>query len=685
MKALLPFTVLFLVGCPSSKTPNSATNADAPPVDEQFSQAMLAAMDPTVSACDDFYRYACGGWLDGTELPADKANYVRSFSTITDRNETMVKELLQSAASDPGDGADQADRKKLGDFYAACLDDKAVEAQGISPLQPVFERIDALRDHDAAFEEAGRLSLEGYDPLFSGFVTADAKDPETNVLYLLQGGLGLPDRTYYFDEPKKPLLEGYRQLIEAQFVNAGDSQPDAAARAERIVAFEVELARSHWPRQELRDPERTHNRVDRAGLPELAPGLPWEAMLNASGAGHVQGINVMTPSVFEALPDTFQAASLETVRDYLKWRVLDSDAAELSSAFVDANFNFYGKQLSGQKEQRPRWKRCVSRVNRHLGHLVGKVYVADAFAGESKDTALNMIKGIGDAFEAGLPALTWMDEATKAQAITKARAVTPKIGYPDEGAWREYPFEVKRGDHHGNVVRSRTHFTKWNLGKVDKPVDKREWFMNPHMVNAYYNPSANEIAFPAGILQPPFFDASWPKAANYGAIGMVMGHELTHGFDDQGRKFDASGQLSDWWDEAAVSRFEERAKCVSDVYSTYEIDGTNVNGVLTNGENIADIGGTRVAYRAYRAWSQENGMERGVGDLSSDQVFFVAMGQAWCSLSTPERLQVRLATDPHSPPRFRVNGVVAQLPEFAAAFDCPVGAPMRPAEVCEVW
>ena len=675
------FLLLAFAGCPSAKAPQAAATAPNPVVDA-FAADVRAAIDPNTAACDDFYEYACGSWLANTELPGDRTSYTRSFSVIDERNDELIKEILEGALASAG--AD-ADMQKLGTFYQTCMNVEAIDARGADPIAPTLGRIAKLKSRAAIFEEAGRLSAEGYDTLFSGFASADAEDPDLNVLHLYQGGLGLPDKSYFQDEARAELVQAYEAHIVAQLMNVGDSEKTAAAKAARIIDFERKMAELHWDRADLRDSDKTNNRLDREGLAELTPGLPWDRHLAAAGVPDLQAINVATPSVFDELDELFNGTPVRTLRDYLSWHVISGAAPSLSTTLADESFAFYGQKLRGQATQRERWKRCVESVDEHLGHLVGRAYIARAFPGESKDLALDLVARVGKAFEGRLPELEWMDDATRAAAVDKAETVVSKIGYPDEGAWRTYEFDVVVDDHFGNVSRARKHEVNHQLSKVDKPVDRSEWFMNPHMVNAYYNPSANEIAFPAGILQPPFFHAGWPKAANYGAIGTVIGHELTHGFDDEGRKFDARGSLNEWWADDVVADFEERAECVVDAYNGYTIDGTPVNGELTLGENIADLGGARLSYRAYKAWVAEHGAEPDVRGLSGDQLFFVAMAQSWCTLRTPERAQMLLSVDPHSPPRYRVNGTMAQMPEFAEAFGCETGSSMVPENACEVW
>jgi predicted metalloendopeptidase len=456
------------------------------------------------------------------------------------------------------------------------------------------------------------------------------------------------------------------------------------------MGFETELAKVQWTPEQTQDATLTYNKLDRAGLEKITPGLDWGQFLTAVGQPGLTAINVNEPSFFEGVAKLVEATPAPVLATYLKWEVLNGSANELSKPFDDEAFRFYGQVLNGQQSQRERWKRCVGLTDFALGDLLAAQYVATAFPGESKPVALDMVGRIEKAFEAGLPKLSWMDADTQQRATEKARAVTNKIGYPQH--WREYSFDVKADDFYGNNRRASKAFADWLLNKVGKPVDPDNWLMTAPTVNAYYNPTANEIVFPAGILQPPFFSVEYPKAYNFGAIGMVIGHELTHGFDDEGRKFDGTGKLTDWWAADAVTKFEGAAKCVSDQYDGYQIlpaDGdkpaVKVDGGLTLGENIADLGGTRIAYRAYQQWVADNGAEKPFAGLNPDQLFFVAMAQGWCTLSTPEVDRVRAATDPHSPPRYRVNGTMTNLPEFASAFQCKEGTPMHPANTCEVW
>jgi endothelin-converting enzyme/putative endopeptidase len=503
----------------------------------------------------------------------------------------------------------------------------------------------------------------------------------------MQGGLGLPDRSFYLDDDSAPLKAAYLDYAADLLALSGVRAGDARRLAEQVVAFESRLATAAVPRSELRDADKTYNPMDRAALRLLAPGLDWDRFFADLGYPTLDGFIVSTPSYVRDLGQILAETPVETLRAYLRLRVLGEAAPYLAKRFDDRHFAFYGQTLSGQREQNPRWKRCVRRTESALGEVLGRIYVERAFAGDSKAIALDMIKRVEAEFEAGMPELDWMDAATRAAAVEKSRAITNKIGYPDK--WRDYSgLSVNPRAHFANVRASRRHEARYWLDQAASPVDKDLWYMSPQMVNAYYNPLANEIAFPAGILQPPFFSRDFPQAMNYGAMGMVMGHEVSHGFDDEGRKFSATGRLEEWWAPEVAARFEERAACVERQYSAYEVQpGLSVDGRLTLGENIADLGGLKQSYRAYRKWVAENGAEPPIAGLTGEQLYFVAYAQAWCTIMTPEAEKVQVRSDPHSPARFRVNGPVRNLREFGEAFGCAPGAPLYPADddICVVW
>jgi len=673
--------------------PNLA--ADAPsaksPTRVEIAASVTSSMDRTADPCNDFYRYACGGWLDRTKLPPDQARWVRSFSTVTERNRELVRDLLEAVGKTPS--ADP-ERRQIGDFYAACMDEPAVERAGLQPLAGMFAEIEKVKDAGTLLTVAAELSQDGVGVLFGGGAAPDFKNPRMNLLFLTQGGLGLPDRDYYVsDDPKKKALLGqYESHVARMLTLAGAPAEAATADAHRIVGFETELAKASRPRAEMRDRDKIYHKIDRAGLEKLTPQLDWPRFFTTLGYPDVRSINVAVPEFYQALERLATTTPPETLRAYLRWNVVDSQADRLPKAFVDANFDFFGKTLSGQQEIQPRWKRCVTATTAALGEAIGKIYVAQEFAGNSKEVAVEMIRDIENAFESNLPALAWMDDVTRQRAVEKVEKVTNKIGYPD--VWRDYSTVVVKRDDYFASARSAARFElDRDMKKVGQPVDRAEWRMVPQLVNAYYQSTNNEIAFPAGILQPPFFHKDFPAALNYGGIGTVMGHELTHGFDDQGRKSDGDGVLREWWEPEVAAKFEKQAACVDAQYSAMEVEpGVHVNGKLTLGENIGDIGGVQEAYTAYQGWKKRHAAEAAamaaaplVPGLTDDQLFFVAFSQVWCSLGTPEFLRNQVTTDPHSPGPFRATVPLIDQPAFATAFSCPQGSKMNPKERCTVW
>jgi putative endopeptidase len=671
---------------PAPTTPASAKPAAVTPQAEAWIvEAVTGALDTSVDPCQDFYQFACGGWNRKTTRPADRARWTRSFSVIDEGNRALIREVLDDSAKNPG--ADP-DRQRVGAYYSACMDEAAIEAKGTSPLQPMFSAIAAVRDWPGLFDVAGRLQRYGAGPLFGMGVYPDFKNPDTEIAFFAQGGLGLPERDYYVsdDENQKALRKQYQDHIARSFLQLGDKPADAAQAARDIVAFETELARASRTNEEMRQVDKLYNRLDLAGLQKLTPKLPWGSFFTGLGAPTITQINVGTPEFFTALEARLAKTPMSTLRSYLRWHWMSARADELPKAFVDANFAFFGKALFGQEQIEDRWKRCVDATGNALGFSLGKVYVDKAFPGESKAKALEMIQDIQDAFEQSLPKLAWMDDATRQRALEKKNALGEKIGYPDQ--WRDYSsMKVTRDDHFANVLASNEFETLRQAAKIGKPVDRGEWGMTPQEVNAYYNPLMNEIAFPAGILQPPFFHKDYPAAMNYGAIGMVVGHELSHAFDDTGRKFDPKGRMQEWWEPAVAEKFETQANCLRAQYSAYEVEtGLKANGELTAGENIADNGGLKQAFVAYKNWEKRNGgVDKVVPGMTNDQLFFVAFAQGWCSLSTAENDRWRVANDVHSLPRHRVLGPVVNHPEFGRVFQCKTGTPMNPEQKCVLW
>ena len=665
-----------VAGCPKS-TPSPAPEATPSPM-EAISAEVLAAVDAEVDPCTDFYEYACNGWFETNEIPADKARWGRSFSVIAEQNRAILRQVLEDAATaGTGDA-------RLGAYYKSCMNTEAINAAGGEALAGDFALIDKVIDGKTLARALSQLLMA--DAYVGVMVEADFDNPDMNMLHVAQGGMGLPSRDYYFpeDEKGKKVLADYELHMARMFTLAGYDEAAAADAAKRVLALETTLAEASWAPAELRNIEKMKNPMPMADLQAMTPNFPWKVMLAGLGLEGVDRVNVLTPDFFKPLNALVVSQDWNTARDYLKWAVINGAADHLSAEFDEANFAFYGKSLSGQQQQEDRWKRCSTRTDGALGDLLGQAFVDAAFPGDSKSKAKRMVDDLYAAFDGGLPELAWMDDATRELARQKLQSFTDKIGYPD--AWETYEGLEVGADYFANVRA----VAKWNMAdsfaKVGQPVDKTEWHMTPPTVNAYYNPLVNEIVFPAGILQPPFFSREFPAAMNYGAMGMVIGHEITHGFDDEGRKFAPDGSVKSWWAPEASERFDEAAQCVDDLYSSYEVQPELfVNGKLTLGENIADLGGIKLAHRAYNKWLEDGNTDPSVGDFTGEQLLFVSYAQGWCTLMRPEAERLRVTTDPHSPAKFRVNGPLSQLPSFGEAFDCPVGSPMRPEKICTVW
>jgi putative endopeptidase len=658
--------------------------ADPQPVD--FAAAVKSAMDTKADPCQDFYQYACGSWRETTKLPADQVRWGRGFSEITERNRTVNRSILENAARSPGD---DPNRQKLGWFYGTCMDEAGIAAAGTKPIEGWMKDVGKVKDAAGLMTTVGKMHAASIPGLFGLGVEGDFKDPNTNIGQMFQGGLNLPDRDYYLseDQAKKDIRDKYVAFVAKMFEMYGDKPDAAKAKAGRVLAFETELAKNSRPRAELRDPDKTYNKLDREGLQKLTPKLDWDGYFKAMGHPEVTQLNVAVPEFFQGLEKLAYATEPATLQAYLQWDVLRDAAPALPKNFDDENFNFYGKTLQGQKEQQARWKRCVAQTDGALGEILGQEFIKQSFPGDSKKIARDLVETIQTAFSNNLPSLEWMDDTTRQRALGKKAAIANKIGYPDK--WRDYSkLKIKKGDYFANLLAAGRFEFEREAAKIGKPVDKTEWGMTPPTVNAYYNPLNNEMVFPAGILQPPFFSKEFPAAMNYGGIGMVMGHELTHGFDDQGRKFDASGKLTEWWEPSVSTKFDERAACIEKQYGSYEVQPElKLNGKLTLGENIADNGGIKEAFNAYKAYEAKHpGMEKpAVPGMTNDQLLFVAFAQTWCSLATPEIERVLVTVDPHSPPKFRVNGPLSNYDQFSQTFQCAEGTPMRPKDACEVW
>jgi len=642
----------------------------------------INALDRSADPCVDFYQYACGTWMKNNAIPADHSSWGR-FQELEERNHDVLHEILDGAAK-PDANRDQVTRE-IGDYYGACMDQNAIDARGLDAIKPELDRIRNLKDNAQLAEEVAHLQRAGAGALFDFSSGQDFKDSTAVIAQLDQGGLGLPDRDYYLREDPKSVALRQQYLVHVQrmFELLGEKAEVAKARAETVMKIETALAKGSLDNVSRRDPEKVYHKMTKQELQALSPLFHWSQYLAAVGSPEFQGINVAWPDYIRALNAEIQSASLDDWMTYLTWHLLRAKSAFLPRKFAAESFDFYGKTLTGAKEQRPRWKRCVDFTDTELGEALGQKYVERTFGKEGKQRTLNMVDRLEKALGQDLQSVSWMTPATKQKAVQKLEAIKNKIGYPDH--WRDYSsIAIKRDDPLGNSVRAYEFELQRQLNKIGKPVNRGEWEMSPPTVNAYYDPQMNDINFPAGILQPPFYDNDMDDAVNFGGIGVVIGHELTHGFDDQGRQFDASGNLKDWWTAEDSKEFDQREACVVKEYSKFTVAGVNVNGKLTLGENTADNGGARVALMALEA-DLANKTRPVIGGFTPEQRFFLSFGQVWCDNATDESQRMQVQTDPHSPARFRINGVVQNMPEFQKAFSCKAGQPMTPADVCHVW
>jgi putative endopeptidase len=642
----------------------------------------LAAMDPTANPCSDFYQYACGGWIKNHPAPPDQPEYGR-FNELQDRNNAILRDILEQAGR-PGAPADQ---KKIGDYYASCMDETGINAKGRAPLAPDLQLVDAIKDKNGIPAVVGHLQTVGTTAFFGFGAAPDFKDASQYILIYAQGGLGLPDRDYYLkDDADVTKLRGEYQKHVAQMMQlGGETAAQAEATAKSVLAIETTLAKAALDRVSQRNPTNIYHKMPREDVKKLMPNFNMSQFLERAEAPAGDSANVSEPEFLKAVDQIIASTPLPQLKDYLRWHVMHAQAALLPKPFVDENFAFYGRALTGAQEQTPRWKRCVEATDSDLGEALGKAYVDRTFGPEGKARTLDMVKAIEASMGRDIDTIDWMSPETKKAAQAKLAAVANKIGYPDK--WRDYStLRIARGDAYGNSQRANTFAYRRQMAKIGKPVDKTEWLMTPPTVNAYYNPFENNINFPAGILQPPFFIKAADDAVNFGAAAAVVGHELTHGFDDQGRRFDPQGNLRDWWTAADGKNFDERALCIDKQYSSYTVvDDVKLNGKLTLGENVADNGGLRLAWMALQELMKTKPLAANADNLTPEQRFFLGWGQMWCENRTDEIARLHAKTNPHSPGRYRTNGVVSNMPEFAKAFSCQPSAPMISQPVCRVW
>jgi endothelin-converting enzyme/putative endopeptidase len=650
-----------------------------------------ALMDTSVDPCVNFYQYSCGNYLKQTPIPADESSYGQ-FNELSDQNLLVLKTILEKAAA--GGNARTANEQKIGDYYATCMNVDALNKAGLTPLQPLLDRIAALKSKDELPELTAYLDSIGVNTLFAFGSDQDFKDATQQIADLDQLELGLPEKGYYErkDEKSVTLRGQYQAHIARTFALLGETQPQAAQDAETVVRLETAMAGFSLSNVERRDPGSLYHKMELAKFDNSTPNFSYVRFLRAAHAPPVQSLNVTSPAYFAALNQLIASTSLDQWKTYLRWALMRHlPTTALPQALDQASFDFYGKVLDGQPEQKPRWKRCVTATDDALGEALGQVYVAQRFSAQDKQRMVELTHDVEAAMGRDIEQLSWMSATTKARAEEKLHAVANKIGYPDK--WRDYStLIVTRNDGLGNALQANAFEEKRDIAKIGKPVDRGEWGMSPPTVNAYYNPQMNDINFPAGILQPPFFDPSQDDAVNYGAVGAIIGHELTHGFDDEGRQFDGKGNFEDWWTPADGKEFTERADCVVKEYDGFiGVDDLHVNGKLTLGENIADLGGIKLAFLAYLDRAQKGGVDlsqKGSAEyagLTPEQQFFVSYGQNWCQNNRPENLRLRMQTDGHSPEEFRANGVVLNVTEFQRAFACKTGQPMAPAHRCSIW
>lgn len=644
-----------------------------------------ANLDPSVKPWEDFYRYANGGWLDANPIPPEYSAW-GAFHELHERNNAALRKELEAAAAKT-DAKPGSPEQLVGDFYASGMDEAAIEKAGIEPLAEEFARIAAIDGPESLTRTIAHLTELGVDAGFWFGSGQDAKDSESVIAQLYQSGLGLPEREYYREkgEDAEKLREAYVAHVARTFELLGDSKADAEDAAKRVMAFETKLAEASMPNVELRDPDATYHKKTPAELRELMPNFAWDAWFDEIGIREPDAVNVGQPKFFQTFDALVKDAPLEDWRAYLRWHLASAASPYLGKNFVNEWFDFYGRTLNGSEELRPRWKRVMATIDDSVGEALGQLYVRDNFPPEAKEQALELVANLREALRDRIRELPWMTEKTKEAALRKLEAMRVKIGYPD--VWRDYSgLEINRGPYVGNVFRANAFEFRRDLAKIGKPVDRNEWEMSPPTVNAYFHPAMNEIVFPAGILQPPFFDPNADDAVNYGGIGAVIGHELTHGFDDQGRKYDEKGNLANWWTAEDLKNFEARSQKIIEQFDGYEVlDGLKINGRLTTGENIADLGGAKIAFAALQKALARNPAPAEIDGFTPAQRFFLSYAQTWRTNERDESLRVQVKTDPHSPAEFRVNGPLSNLEEFVGAFECPPDSPMVRKDRVEIW
>jgi putative endopeptidase len=644
----------------------------------------MSNLDHSCKPCEDFYKFAMGGWMAKNPIPPEYSSW-GTFTELAQKNQDALRQVLETA--EKAKAPEGSNEQKIGDLYASCMDTSTIDSVGLKPVSTTLAKIVAIDGTNALQGEIAELQTEGVNVLFRFGSQQDLDDSTKVIGEMHQGGLGLPDRDYYTreDDKSKQLRADYGQHVTKMFELAGDAPEKASQDARAVLNFETELAKASMTRVQMRDPHARWHKMKLPQVRELAPGWSWVAYFRELGAPAMNDINVAQPDFFKEMNRELTATPLADWKTYLRWHVLHAYAEELSDPFVQENFNFYGKKLSGAKEIQPRWRRCVQSVNRNLGEALGQVYVEKYFPPEAKVRARQMVDNLLAALREDIPTLSWMGPETKKAALAKLEAFHVKIGYPDK--WRDYSkLPIERSGFLANIRRSAEFETAYDINKIGKPVDRTEWGMTPPTVNAYYRATMNEIVFPAGILQPPFYDPKADDAVNYGGMGAVIGHEITHGFDDAGSQFDANGNLRNWWNPEDRKSFQERASCVEQQFDGYEVEpGLNENGKLVLGESIADLGGLAIAYAAYERSLEGKPRPGELNGFTPEQRFFLGWAQVWGANVRPEYARLQAHTNPHPLPRFRADGPLSNMAAFAKAFGCTKGDPMVREKVCKIW